>query len=324
MGQGSLLCTFLASITLLFCCIAAAVIQSLSSVQLFATPWTCRMPGFLVLPSLSPGVCSNSCPSSWWCHLTISFSAALFCCRKGQTRAVLFSGFLEGSLSEVDTVRGGGSGQINPWTLTSRKALILGATGLLGGIQAGRSREENEPSQESRAFVLTSTHLATCLSGGESQSVIITEEILFMTALETTAKTIGNFEQAKWALYWKRAFNGLCWILETETICFLEGNRRWWPLWLGWVLQLLWSYRQEHFQGSRQKANAAGPLTTSKTGGSAHGLPALSDTATSGVLQTESGAQSSHQTVPFFQKETRTTKQKQPKIQTHTRETFST
>ena len=26
---------------------------------------------FLCLP-LSPGVCSNSCPLSWWCHLTIS------------------------------------------------------------------------------------------------------------------------------------------------------------------------------------------------------------------------------------------------------------
>ena len=27
-------------------------------------------------PSLSPGVCSNSCPLSWWCYLTISSSAA--------------------------------------------------------------------------------------------------------------------------------------------------------------------------------------------------------------------------------------------------------
>ena len=25
-------------------------------------------------PSLSPGVCSNSCPLSWWCHPTISSS----------------------------------------------------------------------------------------------------------------------------------------------------------------------------------------------------------------------------------------------------------
>ena len=32
----------------------------------------------LPCPSLSPGVCSNSCPLSQWCYLTISFSAALF------------------------------------------------------------------------------------------------------------------------------------------------------------------------------------------------------------------------------------------------------
>ena len=29
-------------------------------------------------PSLSPGVCSNSCPLSWWCHPTISFSVMHF------------------------------------------------------------------------------------------------------------------------------------------------------------------------------------------------------------------------------------------------------
>ena len=32
----------------------------------------------LPYPSLSPGVCSNSCPLSWWCYLTISSSAAPF------------------------------------------------------------------------------------------------------------------------------------------------------------------------------------------------------------------------------------------------------
>ena len=32
----------------------------------------------LPCPSLSPGVCSSSCPLSQWCHLTISSSAALF------------------------------------------------------------------------------------------------------------------------------------------------------------------------------------------------------------------------------------------------------
>ena len=33
-----------------------------------------RLPG----PSLSPGVCSNSCPLSRWCHPTISFSVTPF------------------------------------------------------------------------------------------------------------------------------------------------------------------------------------------------------------------------------------------------------
>ena len=32
----------------------------------------------LPCPSLSPGVCSNSCPLSWWCHPTISSSVIPF------------------------------------------------------------------------------------------------------------------------------------------------------------------------------------------------------------------------------------------------------
>ena len=32
-------------------------------------------------PSPSPGACSNSCPSSWWCHPTISSSIAPFSSR---------------------------------------------------------------------------------------------------------------------------------------------------------------------------------------------------------------------------------------------------
>ena len=32
----------------------------------------------LLCPVLSPRVCSNSCPLSWWCYLTASFSVTLF------------------------------------------------------------------------------------------------------------------------------------------------------------------------------------------------------------------------------------------------------
>jgi len=48
-------------------------VQSLSHVWLFATPLT-RPP----CPSPTPGACSNSCPSSWWCHPTISSSVIPF------------------------------------------------------------------------------------------------------------------------------------------------------------------------------------------------------------------------------------------------------
>ena len=52
------------------------VVQSLSHVQLLATPWTAARR----LPSLSPspGVCSNSCLLSQWCHPTILSSVVPF------------------------------------------------------------------------------------------------------------------------------------------------------------------------------------------------------------------------------------------------------
>ena len=51
----------------------SVVVQSLSRVPLFVTPWT---PG-PSCPSPTPGACSNSCPSSQWCHPTISSSVIL-------------------------------------------------------------------------------------------------------------------------------------------------------------------------------------------------------------------------------------------------------
>ena len=43
-------------------------------VWLFLTPWTAVDQA--VLPFSTSGVCSNSCPLSWWCYLTISPSAS--------------------------------------------------------------------------------------------------------------------------------------------------------------------------------------------------------------------------------------------------------
>ena len=49
------------------------VVQLLSCVWLFVIPWTAAsLDTMLPCPSLSPRVCSNSCPLSQWCHPTTS------------------------------------------------------------------------------------------------------------------------------------------------------------------------------------------------------------------------------------------------------------
>ena len=59
---------------LLFCSISS--VQLLSRVWLFATPWiTARQASSSIT---TPGVYSNSCPSSRWCHPAISSSVIPF------------------------------------------------------------------------------------------------------------------------------------------------------------------------------------------------------------------------------------------------------
>ena len=41
-----------------------------------ATPWTAAHQASC--PSATPGACSDPCPSSWWCHQTISSSVSPF------------------------------------------------------------------------------------------------------------------------------------------------------------------------------------------------------------------------------------------------------
>ena len=51
-------------------------VQSLSRVWLFATPWTAACQSSLSITTPKP--CSNLCPSSQWCHPTISSSVIPF------------------------------------------------------------------------------------------------------------------------------------------------------------------------------------------------------------------------------------------------------
>ena len=49
--------------------VVVVVVESLSHVQFFATPWT--EASRFACSSPCPGVCSNSCPLSLWCHSII-------------------------------------------------------------------------------------------------------------------------------------------------------------------------------------------------------------------------------------------------------------
>ena len=60
----------------LFLALFILLLLFFSRVQLFVTPWTAVCHASLSFTS--PRVCSNSCPLSWWCYLTISPSATLF------------------------------------------------------------------------------------------------------------------------------------------------------------------------------------------------------------------------------------------------------
>ena len=64
-------------------------VQSFSRVWLFVTPWIAAHQASL---SPTPRACSNSCPSSQWCHLTISSSAAPFSsCPQSFPASILFN-----------------------------------------------------------------------------------------------------------------------------------------------------------------------------------------------------------------------------------------
>ena len=59
--------------SILVCCCCCSVSKSCLTLRHHGLQHS-RLP----CPSLAPGVCSNSCPLSWWCYLTISSSAAPF------------------------------------------------------------------------------------------------------------------------------------------------------------------------------------------------------------------------------------------------------
>ena len=94
----------------------------------------CSMPGFC--PSLSPGVCSNLCPLSWWCHPTISSSVTPFSSwppSSPASRSFLMSQFFASGGQSLVT-----SASILPMNIQGW--FPLGLTGLISLLSKGLSR----------------------------------------------------------------------------------------------------------------------------------------------------------------------------------------
>ena len=88
-------------------------------------------------PLLSPKGCSGSCPLSWWCYLTISFSAVLF--------SFCFQFFTSGSfpMSWLFTSGGqniGASASASVFSMNIQGWFPLGLTGFISLLSKGLSR----------------------------------------------------------------------------------------------------------------------------------------------------------------------------------------
>ena len=74
----------------------------------------------LPCPSPTPEACSNSSPSCWWCHPTISYSVILF---SSCLQSFLASGSFPMSLFHHSTADGDGSHEIKRRLLLGRKVM---------------------------------------------------------------------------------------------------------------------------------------------------------------------------------------------------------
>ena len=101
----------------------------------------------LPYPSPTPRTCSNSCPSSWWCHPTISSSVVPFSSFLQSFPAsgsFLTNQFLSGGLS-IEASASVLSMNIQGW-------FPLGLTGLISFLENPRDSQESSPAPQFKSI----------------------------------------------------------------------------------------------------------------------------------------------------------------------------
>ena len=123
------------------------VVQPLSCVQLFATPWTAAHQASLSF-TISPRLCSNSCPLSQWRHPTISSSVVPF-------SSCLQSFTSSGSFPKTQFFASGGqsiaaSASASVLPMNIQDWFPLGPTGLIS-LQS-RDSQESSPAPQFKSI----------------------------------------------------------------------------------------------------------------------------------------------------------------------------
>ena len=119
-------------------------------------------------PSLSPRACSNSCPSSWWCHPTISSSVVPF---SSCLQSFPASGsFLMSQLFASDGQSIGASASASVLPMNIQDWFPLGLTGL----------------------ILQSKGLSSLLQHRSSKASILLHSTFFMVQFSHTYMTTGK------------------------------------------------------------------------------------------------------------------------------------
>ena len=138
-----------------------AVVSLFSRSVLFASLRSCGLQhARLPCPSLSPGACSNSCPLSQWCHLTISPSVVPF---SSHLQSFAASGSFP--MSQFFTSGGqsiGASASALPMNMQGW--FPLGLTGLIFLLSKGLSRVFSSPTVQKHQFFSISPSLCPILT----------------------------------------------------------------------------------------------------------------------------------------------------------------
>ena len=109
-------------------------------------PMDCNTLGFSVSLSPTPAACSNSCPSSWWCHPTISSSVVPF------SSCLQFSP-ASGSFPMSQLFTSGGQSFASVLPINIQGRFLLGLAGLISLQSKGFLRDFSNTTVQKHQFL---------------------------------------------------------------------------------------------------------------------------------------------------------------------------